>query len=353
VGAQKGFAVPYPPGERDTRSCDPAEKWIGPGRDTEASEHIIRVVDRDDSRPVWVLVWGGAIDLAQALWKVRSGRNAEATARFVGRLRVYQVSWQDTGAVWTWNEFPDLFRIQCSTAVPGMYTEGRPAMRNEAWVDENVRQGHGALGVAYPKAGNTDGIKEGDSPSFLHLLAAGLSEPEHPEWGGWGGRFRRLDPTRRSYVDARDRHPRSTEEVREQQWTVGRWNEATSNDLAARMDWCVRGYGEANHHPVACVDGDQTRRVLHRNAIAGQRVMLDAIGTQDPDGDAITYRWWQYVEVGTYGQAVSIQNAESPKASFVVPAVDVSKTIHVILEATDRGRPPLTSYRRVTITISP
>ena len=40
---------------------------IGPGKDTEASEWIIRVVDRRDPRPVWVTIWGGSADLAQAL----------------------------------------------------------------------------------------------------------------------------------------------------------------------------------------------------------------------------------------------------------------------------------------------
>lgn len=34
-------------------------------------------------------------------------------------------------------------------------------------------------------------ISEGDSPSFLHLIDKGLRSMEHPEWGGWGGRFER------------------------------------------------------------------------------------------------------------------------------------------------------------------
>ena len=41
---------------------------IGADHDTEASEHIISIVDKQDCRPVWILIWGGAIDLAQALW---------------------------------------------------------------------------------------------------------------------------------------------------------------------------------------------------------------------------------------------------------------------------------------------
>ena len=40
--------------------------------DSEGSELIIKAVDRSDSRPVWVLVWGGPNCLAQALWNVSS-----------------------------------------------------------------------------------------------------------------------------------------------------------------------------------------------------------------------------------------------------------------------------------------
>jgi hypothetical protein len=112
AGTAKGFAVPYPAGERDSRASEPAEKWIGAGRDTPASDHIVQVVDREDTRPVWIAVWGGPMDLAQALWKVRHERSAAELARFVAKIRLYQVSWQDSGAVWLWENFPSLFRVQ-------------------------------------------------------------------------------------------------------------------------------------------------------------------------------------------------------------------------------------------------
>jgi hypothetical protein len=31
---------------------------------------------------------------------------------------------------------------------------------------------------------------EGDTPAWLSLVPNGLNEPEHPDWGGWGGRYR-------------------------------------------------------------------------------------------------------------------------------------------------------------------
>ena len=35
---------------------------------------------------------------------------------------------------------------------------------------------------------------EGDTPSWLNLIPNGLSYPEHPDWGGWGGRYELYKP---------------------------------------------------------------------------------------------------------------------------------------------------------------
>jgi Cellulose-binding Sde182, nucleoside hydrolase-like domain/Cellulose-binding protein Sde0182, C-terminal domain len=352
-GRSKGFAVPYPKGARDSRTCSPALNWIGPGKDTPASDHIIHVVDKKDLRPVWVVIWGGPMDLAQALWRVRHDRTVTQTAEFVSKLRVYQVSWQDTGAVWIWQQFPNLFLIQTSVAMGGMDHEGDPASRNGAWLNKNVRHGHGALGAQYPQAGRTDGVKEGDSPSFLYLLAPGLSDPDHPQWGGWGGRFRPYGGGTNFYVDARDRRPDTSDAAAEKRWTVGRWNKQRNQDFAARMDWCVQSYGNANHNPVAHLNGDGSTNVLKTTAAPGQMVHLSADGSSDPDGNGLSYRWWQYREAGSYRGAINITGSHSKNAGFTAPSVDSPKTIHIILELTDNGRPPLTSYRRLIVTVDP
>ena len=75
----------------------PAKEILGPGRDSEASDAIIKLVDGPDPRPVWFCVWGGSGDLAQAIWKVREyvqprrsgaipGQAAHLLDREVGRL---------------------------------------------------------------------------------------------------------------------------------------------------------------------------------------------------------------------------------------------------------------------------
>ena len=84
---------------------------VGEGKDSPGSELLIRAVDRDDPRPVWVPVWGGPSVLAQALWKVRATRPPEALAKFVARLRVYAISDQDDTGPWLRREFPGLFYI--------------------------------------------------------------------------------------------------------------------------------------------------------------------------------------------------------------------------------------------------
>ncbi len=352
VGHNRGFSVPHPPGARDSRHCGPADQWIGVGQDTPASEHIITVVDRDDPRPVWISVWGGAMDLAQALWKVRHERTAAETDRFVRKLRVYQISWQDTGIVWIWENFPGLFLIQSSMAFRGIYLEGSPHLRDETWVNAHVRHGHGTLGSTYPQA-KQPGIKEGDTPSFLNLLCLGLSDPEFPEWGGWGGRFQRLDPARSVYVDVRDQHPESDNPARQSQWTVGRWNRAASNEFAARMDWCVCDAAHGNHRPMAHLNGDSGTEVLHMRVSPRQTIDLSASGSNDPDGDRLRYHWWQYQEVGSLDTALDIGDPRGKNSSARAPAVNSVSTIHVILEVTDDGSPNLTAYRRLVITVDP
>jgi hypothetical protein len=84
----------------------------------------------------------------------------------------------------------------------------------------------------------------------------------------------------------------------------------------------------------------------------GQLVSL-AASAKDPDGNVVSYRWWQYDDVDSYAGQVSIKDADKAKASFMVPAdARAGQTIHIILEVTDSGSPRLTRYRRVIATVA-
>jgi len=71
------------------------EEIIGKGKDSEASEHIISVIDDQNPDPVWIIFWGGPRELGQALWKVKHTRSAEELRRFISKIRTYFVGLQD------------------------------------------------------------------------------------------------------------------------------------------------------------------------------------------------------------------------------------------------------------------
>jgi len=80
---------------------------------------------------------------------------------------------------------------------------------------------------------------------------------------------------------------------------------------------------------------------------------FSAEGTTDPDGDRISFRWWQFLEAGTCNQMVRMDDPLGKRISFDAPDVDEPCTIHIILEVEDQGTPELVAYQRLIITVNP
>lgn len=274
----------YPPADQLSRLIkagqplagpgQPLETSVGAGKDTEASDWLIQVVDRADPRPVWVCIWGGSADLAQALWKVRQTRSADAVNTFVAKLRVHAIYDQDQTGVWIREQFPNLFYILRNHGIRGMYRGGDRTLLDSVWVAENIQQGHGPLGALYVnyrggdiwsrQLGPVKGVKEGDTPSFLGLLSNGLNVWEQPEAGGWGGRFRRKQANQ--YVEAIDSVGQFADDPDPRMAAVYRWREAWQHDFQARLDWCTKFYLNANHPPIAMIrDVEQLMQRCNRN----------------------------------------------------------------------------------------
>ncbi len=353
---------------------------VGEGMDSAGSERIIQALDRDDPRPLWVPVWGGPNCLAQALWKVQKTRSAAELERIVAKLRVYTISDQDDSGPWLRKTFPKLFYITSpGTSLGGAYHfatwsgisgdrfHGRFVgadftMVDNPWLDEHIRT-KGPLGAQYPQ---WEYLMEGDTPSFLCLINNGLNVPEKPNWGSWGGRYefytppphkRLLEPeTRPFWTDADDEvlgmdgHWHTSNHA-----TIWRWRTAYQNDFSARMDWTIKPYAEANHPPVPKLD-----HAAELTAKQGDRIQLSAKASTDPDGDALSYEWIYYPEVGTFtmsgatsGMPLTIDHADQAEASFEVPKKRVLRTgtMHIILAVTDKGSPPLTRYKRVIVEV--
>jgi quercetin dioxygenase-like cupin family protein len=348
---------------------------VGQGMDSDGSDWIIKVVDKNDNRPVWIPVWGGANCLAQALWKVKQTRSPEELEKFVAKIRIYTISDQDDTGPWIRKTFPNLFYI----VSPGYAERGAYhyatwsgisgdnlskigganfTIVDNPWLDDNIRKNHGPLGAQHP---HTEYIMEGDTPSFFNLIDNGLSNPEHPNWGGWGGRYELYTPrtrkwfyepeTRPIWTDAEDEVIGNDNKIyNANKATIWRWREAYQYDFAARMDWCIKSYKEANHPPVVALG-----HAANLSVVSGDSIPLSAEGTKDPDGNALTYQWIYYREVGTFesGRPLQIKNNTEKNAYLTAPEVTSPETIHIILTVTDNGIPALTRYQRVILTVFP
>ncbi|MFG6416156.1 nucleoside hydrolase-like domain-containing protein [Roseateles sp. DC23W] len=356
----------------------------GAGRDSAGAAVLLRELERDDPRPMWVSVWGGANTLAQALFTLRQTRTPQAVERAVSRLRVYTISDQDDAGAWLRREFPGLFYI----VSPGGYGNATWGGMNQvvdgidnspvsnAWIARHIQQGHGPLGAAYPDVAYG---MEGDTPSFLGLIPNGLNVPERPDWGGWGGRYERYTPrrentdptgfnggvpieqeTRPIWTNAVDRfkpyvpapYGRSVKPAEREfsgnSVTVWRWREAVQNDFAARMLWTTQEPSQANHAPVV-----KLAHAAELSVRSGEWLQLDASPSTDPDGDNLSFLWFTYPEAGTLKVPLVLGTENIAWARFYVPKVDAPATAHVIVQVTDKGSPALTRYRRVILNIRP
>lgn len=354
---------------------------VGKDKDSEGSRLLIAAVDRDDPRPLWVPVWGGPNVLAQALFHVRATRSPKDLRKFVDKLRVYTISDQDDSGPWIRKNFPSLFYIASPgfhdggayhhatwSGISGDKFHGRFAgadfeIVDNPWLNEHIRA-KGPLGAQHPF---TKFLMEGDTPSFLSLIDNGLNAPEHPDWGGWGGRYEFYTPRMEKWFYEPETRPFWTNAEDEAlgvdgNWhtsnkaTIWRWRRAYQNDFEARMDWTIKPHAAANHPPAP--------RLAHADLLGakpGQRVNLSAEGSSDPDGDRLSYEWFYYPEAGSLivatgrsGAPVAIDKSNERDASFVVPENFFKPgTMHVILAVTDSGTPALTRYRRVIVTVTP
>lgn len=323
---------------------------VGEGKDSEGSELIIAAVDEYDDRPVWINLWGGANTLAQALWKVQNTRSEAEVAKFVSKIRVYDVLGQDEAGAWIVTNFPDILYIRANL-VYGLNHSIQ--QQGEGYIKQI--QNLGPLGSVYPTAVWS---YEGDSPSFMYQLPTGMNDPEHIDWGSWGGTFcAEKEPFIRSMdavLNERDYAPYLMYGDSENNaWDfVNLWGDAIQNDFLARMIWSVTdAYSEVNHHPIAVLNEDATMDILNITVKAGENVKLSAKGSSDPDGDDLSYNWYVHRVNGLYSGNVTIKGNNDINAYVEIPEDAKGNCIHIILEIHDDGEPSLYAYRRVIINV--
>lgn len=381
---------------------------------TEGSEFLKDLFLDDDPRPLYVQTWGGTNTTARALKSIEEQYKGtdqwEAIQQKVyDKLVVYIILDQDDSYsnyiatnwpglkvlndrsnfwyfayIWQFNPTELTTRLQAKWLLPHIRENNGPLLDQYALIGdgrvlpgelEEEQRGIDLYLQNNPNYNRYDFISEGDSPSFFYLLSNGLRSLDDPAYGGWGGRFAAVNENTWNNT-ALDFNPYTNRY--EAEYTLTRWFDDIQNDFAARADWCVAAsYEDANHAPVALV-----KEGIELTAKPGQSITLHALAS-DPDGDAITYRWWHYFEADTYEESkveknpvqtvemsgmlistyrelaegevtdnIPLSGADTSTMSFTVPEdAQPGDTLHMILEVQDDGDYNLKCYQRVVITI--
>jgi hypothetical protein len=384
-------------------------------KDSPGSDLIKRLLLDEEPGPIYLLAWGGQSTIARALKSIQDQYQGTpewpTISRKVSRKAILSASGDqdDTYAKYIRPNWPDIqFLRSGGGGVALIYGANNFASAENAvyygadWTRENISS-RGPLGAFYRVWGDgkqmvkgdifdyfglsglsADELKakgyivwmpprpkgeflgEGDTFTYLNLIDNGLRGYEDETPGGWSGHglvdgvprtnIRRAGQTTPPAVPQGAGGPG-------QRPTTGRtgggaaarpispvpnFTPAVQNGLAARLKWSVTPtYGDANHEPKVSLRGSS--RISAR---PGETVRLEG-DVSDPDGDRVSVKWWQWKEVDTYPGEVSLSDPTSSVTSVRVPAdAKPGQTVHLILEATDDGTPPLMRYQRVILTVA-
>jgi hypothetical protein len=153
---------------------------IGYGAPNKGSDLIAKAAKSADPRPLWILVWGGIDDVAQAL---------HDHPEIKEKIRIYWIGgpnkkWSTAAYTYLMTQHPDLFLIENNSSYRGLFLPDPddPEFDGGRFVRENiVDRGH--LGRMFSKYGGGE-FKMGDTPSVLYVLG---KNPENPSAESPGG----------------------------------------------------------------------------------------------------------------------------------------------------------------------
>ena len=157
---------------------------------TEGSDWIIKCARKEDARPLYILVWGGLDDVAQAL------HDAPDIAM---KIRVNWIGgpnkkWSLPSYCYIVENFPNLWFIEDNESYRGFIANRKDTGKYHAGFYDSCVRGAGHLGDDFYNY--KEGLpKLGDTPTLLYMMDG---DPANPEKESWGGSFAKVDHSPRA-----------------------------------------------------------------------------------------------------------------------------------------------------------
>lgn len=155
--------------------------FVGYSCASEGSDWIVKCAKKDTKEPLWVLVWGGLEDVAQALYDA---------PEIEKKLRVYWIGgpnkkWSVNAYSYIVEHHPNLWMIENNATYRGWFIEDENAPDNMSGAAyyNNFIKGHGAMADNFINHYKGH-IKMGDTPSVAYLMNGDANDPTTDSWGG-------------------------------------------------------------------------------------------------------------------------------------------------------------------------
>ncbi|GGE97122.1 hypothetical protein GCM10011518_03060 [Flavobacterium limi] len=157
-----------------------AAPYIGYSTATDGSEWIIKCAKKENKQPLWVLVWGGLEDVAQALHDAPEIQN---------KIRIIWIGgpnkkWSANSYSYIVENFPNLWFIENNASYYGFFSnnDDPDSVKTTDYYDKYIA-GAGHMGKDF-KNYYDGNVKMGDTPTLLYMMDGNPNDPTRESWGG-------------------------------------------------------------------------------------------------------------------------------------------------------------------------
>lgn len=170
--------------------------YEGFSKSTEGSEWIVKSARKKSAQPLWILVWGGLEDVAQALHDAPEIKN---------KIKIYWIGgpnkkWSANSYSYIVKNFPNLWFIENNASYYSFFSknDNLNILKSTEYYDQYIK-GYGEMGKDFKNYYNGE-VKMGDSPTVFYLMHG---NPNDPTGESWGGSFEKINRSSRIIVDGK------------------------------------------------------------------------------------------------------------------------------------------------------